>query len=106
MDIYCKNCGQKIKETEKLVEQDAIESGMSNDHIPLCKNGSGARAYGEAIGVYLSFAIDKMLEEKMLIIPGTKMKLANKTITNNIFNFLIISLVFLVFKTISFVKNH
>ena len=51
-----------IKETEKLVEQDAIESGMSNDHIPLCKNGSGARAYGEAIGVYLSFAIDKMLD--------------------------------------------
>ena len=41
-------------------EKDALSCGMANDHIKLADGGRGALAYGEAIGVYLAFAIDKM----------------------------------------------
>ena len=51
-----------IKEAEKEAEKDAVNNGLKNDHISLCEGGTGAKAYGEAIGVYLSFAIDKMLD--------------------------------------------
>ena len=44
------------------VTADAEAAGMANDHISLCDGGSGARAYGEAVGVYLSFLIDKMAD--------------------------------------------
>ena len=33
--------------------------GLPDDDTPLCNGGLGARAYAEAVGVYLSFAIDK-----------------------------------------------
>ena len=35
---------------------------MSDDHVPLCKGGHGARAYGEAVGVYLAFAVDRQAD--------------------------------------------
>lgn len=35
---------------------------MFNDHIALSEGGSGARAYGEAVGVYLAFVVDKMAD--------------------------------------------
>lgn len=35
---------------------------MKNDHIHLCDGGSGARAYGEAVGVYLAFAVSKIAD--------------------------------------------
>ena len=35
---------------------------MANDHLPLRSDGQGARAYGEAVGVYLAFVIDKMTD--------------------------------------------
>ena len=51
-----------VVETQKKVEADAIAVGMSDDHVPLCKGGHGARAYGEAIGVYLAFAVDRQAD--------------------------------------------
>lgn len=39
--------------------QDAIAAGMPNDDVPLSQGGTGARAYGEAIGLYLAFVVDK-----------------------------------------------
>ena len=45
---------------QEKAEEDAIVAGMNNDHISLNNGGSGAKAYGEAIGVYLGFLIDKM----------------------------------------------
>lgn len=41
---------------------DAVAAGVVNDHISLSAGGSGARAYGEAVGVYLAFVIDKMTD--------------------------------------------
>ena len=44
------------------VERDAIQAGLKDDHIKLCDGGKEAKAYSEAISVYLSFVIDKMLD--------------------------------------------
>lgn len=49
-----------ISTIEKQIEGDAIRAGMENDHISLSNNGIGAKAYAEAIGVYLSFLVDKL----------------------------------------------
>lgn len=51
-----------VAEAQKKAEADAIVAGMSNDHIPLREGGDGAKAYGEAVGVYLAFVIDKMTD--------------------------------------------
>lgn len=48
-----------VGEAQKKAEADAVSAGIADDHLPLCKGGQGARAYGEAVGVYLAFAIDK-----------------------------------------------
>lgn len=51
-----------VGEAQKKAEADAVAAGMFNDHIALNEGGTGARAYGEAIGVYLAFAVDKALD--------------------------------------------
>ena len=51
-----------VGEAQKKAESDAVAAGMFNDHIALTDGGTGARAYGEAVGVYLAFAIDKMTD--------------------------------------------
>lgn len=50
-----------IKEVVRIVEKDAACSGYANDHISIQCNGDGARAYSEAVGVYLSFALNKAI---------------------------------------------
>ena len=39
-----------------------MAAGMYNDHIALSDGGTGARAYGEAVGVYLAFAVDRLAD--------------------------------------------
>lgn len=51
-----------VAEARQLAEQDAVAAGMKDDHIPLSEGGSGTRAYGEAVSVYLAFAVDKMAD--------------------------------------------
>ena len=48
-----------VSEAQNKAEMDAVQAGMKNDHIPIAEGGTGARAYGEAVGVYLAFALDK-----------------------------------------------
>lgn len=48
-----------VGEAQKKAEADAVAVGIFNDHIPLAEGGTGARAYGEAVGVYLAFAVDR-----------------------------------------------
>lgn len=48
-----------VSVAQKKVEEDAVNFGLANDHIPLRNGGQGARAYGEAVGVYLGFALDR-----------------------------------------------
>lgn len=52
-----------VGETQKKAEADAIVAGLSDDRVPLNKGGSGARAYGEAIGIYLAFLVDQLTNQ-------------------------------------------
>ena len=48
-----------VSEAQQKAEADAVAAGVFNDHIALSEGGNGARAYGEAVGVYLAFAVDR-----------------------------------------------
>lgn len=48
-----------VSEAQQKAEADAVAAGMTNDHIALAEGGIGARAYGEAVGVYLAFCVDR-----------------------------------------------
>ncbi len=49
-----------VGEAQRWAEADAIAAGLPDDHIPLREGGRGARAYAEAIAVYLAFVVDKL----------------------------------------------
>lgn len=51
-----------VSEAQAKAEADAVAAGMKNDHLPLRNGGDGARAYGEAVGVYLAFLISKLAD--------------------------------------------
>lgn len=51
-----------VADAQQKVEADAVRAGMADDHVPLRNGGQGAKAYGEAVGVYLAFIIDKMTD--------------------------------------------
>lgn len=51
-----------VAEAQQKAEADAVAAGMADDHLPLRNGGQGARAYGEAVGVYLAFILDKMTD--------------------------------------------
>ena len=51
-----------VAEAQEKAESDAVIAGLTNDHIPVSEGGTGALAYGQAIGVYLAFVIDKMTD--------------------------------------------
>ncbi|MEQ9624327.1 DUF1156 domain-containing protein [Coleofasciculus chthonoplastes] len=51
-----------VSEAREKATQDAISAGLSDDDVPLNDAGTGARAYGDAIAVYLAFALDKIAD--------------------------------------------
>lgn len=51
-----------VSEAQAKAEADAVAAGMKNDHLPLCNGGDGAKAYGEAVGVYLAFIVSKIAD--------------------------------------------
>lgn len=54
--VYC----DLIKEVQNVIEKDAISGGYQNDHIELQSQGDGAKAYSQAISVYLSFGLSRL----------------------------------------------
>lgn len=46
-------------DVQNVIVKDAVEAGLPEDHIHLKDGGTGATAYGEAIRVYLAFALDR-----------------------------------------------
>ncbi|NMG59373.1 DUF1156 domain-containing protein [Geitlerinema sp. P-1104] len=56
-----------VSEAKEKAIQDALAAGLSADEIPLNDGGTGARAYGEAISVYLAFAVDKIADRNSTI---------------------------------------
>jgi putative DNA methylase len=47
-----------VLEVRERVRQDAVISGLPDDGVPLADGGTGASAYGDAVALYLGFAID------------------------------------------------
>ena len=48
-----------VAETRERVQRDALAAGLPDDGKALRDGGTGARAYAEAVGVYLAFVVDK-----------------------------------------------
>ena len=48
-----------VTEARERIRVDAANAGMEDDSTPLRDGGTGAMAYGEAVGVYLGFAVSK-----------------------------------------------
>ncbi len=51
-----------VKEAQQKAYEDARASGMADDGIGLDDGGTGALAYGQAVGVYLAFVVDKLTD--------------------------------------------
>ncbi|MGI0500639.1 DUF1156 domain-containing protein, partial [Limnospira platensis] len=51
-----------VGEAKDKAFQNALAVGLSDDDIPLNDGGNGARAYSEAIAIYLAFAVDKIAD--------------------------------------------
>ena len=51
-----------VGEAQRKAEADAVAAGLADDCAGLDANGAGARAYGEAVGVYLAFVVDKLAD--------------------------------------------
>lgn len=51
-----------VGEAQRKAESDAVAAGLADDGVGLADGGTGARAYGEAIGVYLAFVVDKLTD--------------------------------------------
>ena len=51
-----------VGEAQKVAEKDALAAGLADDGVGLADGGTGARAYGEAVGVYLAFVVDKLAD--------------------------------------------
>lgn len=51
-----------VHEARAQIEADALTAGLPADETPLRNNGKGAKAYAEAVSVYLSFAITRLAD--------------------------------------------
>ncbi len=51
-----------VGEAQGKAESDAVTAGLADDGVGLADGGTGARAYGEAVGVYLAFVVDKLTD--------------------------------------------
>ena len=47
-----------VGEATQQIRQDALAAGLDDDDRPLRDGGTGARAYAEAVALYLAFAVD------------------------------------------------
>lgn len=48
-----------VHEARKRIGDDALAGGLAPDNVPLRDGGEGAKAYAEAVSVYLAFVVDK-----------------------------------------------
>ena len=51
-----------VQQARERVQYDAVVAGLADHHKPLQDGGTGARAYAEAVGVYLAFALSKLAD--------------------------------------------
>jgi putative DNA methylase len=56
------NLSELVNDAHELVVKDAIKAGRNNDGLGLDIGGTGAKAYSDAIAVYLAFICEKLTE--------------------------------------------
>ena len=56
-----------VHEARSEIERDALMAGYSDDQTPLRDGGTGAKAYAEAVSVYLSFVLDRSADRSSSI---------------------------------------
>ena len=49
-----------VREAQEKAERDAVLAGREDDGVGIDDGGTGAKAYGESIGVYLAFLVDQL----------------------------------------------
>ncbi|MDR7037965.1 putative DNA methylase [Methylobacterium sp. BE186] len=52
---------ESVLSEQLIIQNDAIRAGMADDGISLAQGGSGARAYAEAVTLYLTLALGRAL---------------------------------------------
>ncbi|MDT9297972.1 MAG: DUF1156 domain-containing protein [Arthrospira platensis PCC 7345] len=57
-----------VGEAKDKAFQNALAVGLSDDNIALNDGGNGARAYSEAIAIYLAFAVDKIADAGSVLV--------------------------------------
>ena len=58
--VALNNFSDLVVEARDRIHADAVSAGIADDGAPLQDGGTGAKAYAEAMGVYLGFAISKL----------------------------------------------
>lgn len=56
------NFSDLVGEAIERITRDAARAGLSDDVTPLCDGGNGARAYAEAVAVYLDLAVGRVAD--------------------------------------------
>lgn len=51
-----------VQETQEKVYNDSIKAGLLSDDLSLDNGGLNAKAYSEAVGIYLAFVVDKVAD--------------------------------------------
>ena len=51
-----------VQQARERVQHDAVVAGLADSDKPLQDGGTGAKAYAEAVGVYLAFALSKLAD--------------------------------------------
>ncbi len=51
-----------VTEATHQIQQDAVTGGLPDDDCPLRDGGTGARAYAEAVGLYLALGVDRLAD--------------------------------------------
>ncbi len=61
-----------VAEAQELAYKNALQAGMPDDGVSLDEGGNGALAYGQAVGVYLAFVVDKLADRNSNICTWDK----------------------------------
>jgi putative DNA methylase len=51
-----------LTEVRSKIASDCVTSGLSNDNLALCDGGLKARAYADAVSIYLGFAVNRLAD--------------------------------------------
>lgn len=70
-----------VREARSQIETNAITAGLSADSRPLRDRGRGAKAYSEAVSIYLSFLISKLADKGSTLCTWDAGPTSNKSAT-------------------------